>query len=555
MKNQPRQAVGFLRGRQERSDLRYWLALVSYDPEEKTVSNKFYLLYLVIFFTIWFFLVLVYFAQAFLGLFRLVEPMPASTVSSLLLMITFASFGLYLIIKTTWRSPLIFSEEHRYLLCQQPFPPRTIVFRWWQQPWLQNLLLFVLICLMLGFTFGEASFPSQEMSSYFFLYVWYGLRVALLALPFHLAIFITTWSAGLFALEHRGKFLAYLPSLLLVLLAISGLTLIIQPSFFGVLPTSLLGLSSFLSNLLLSFFGQGSYSIFQTFLLGLSLVGLSFLLLWLASKRFSPSKAAQETEIAAKIAGFMKYGQVAAIRTMRKKQHLGLGRSSRFSPDWQEDQAFFWKGILQYRRSFGLREIWRLFVSLLFVISINLIGNNPAGWIGLISWVWLLNGPLTELLGEDLSLWQLTRQLPIPAAKWALASLLIPLFPVLVVAMVGQVFSLAYLPVAEWALLFTIPLGLLSAALQLGQDLVRKNRPELLAGGSVQSSGLRGLVMAILCLLLPQVALKIPLPTVNWIITLAIAVLLLLGSYTGFLRQIRNLTAEAKPSFISLFSA
>ena len=153
------------------------------------------------------------------------------------------------------------------------------------------------------------------------------------------------------------------------------------------------------------------------------------------------------------------------------------------------------------------------------------------------------------------SLWQLTRQLPIPAAKWALASLLIPLFPVLVVAMVGQVFSLAYLPVAEWALLFTIPLGLLSAALQLGQDLVRKNRPELLAGGSVQSPGLRGLVMAIFCLLLPQVALKIPLPTVNWIITLAIAVLLLLGSYTGFLRQIRNLTAEAKPSFISLFSA
>ena len=39
MKNQPRQAVGFLRGRQERSDLRYWLALVSYDPEEKSVSN------------------------------------------------------------------------------------------------------------------------------------------------------------------------------------------------------------------------------------------------------------------------------------------------------------------------------------------------------------------------------------------------------------------------------------------------------------------------------------------------------------------------------------
>ncbi|NLC29150.1 MAG: hypothetical protein GX773_01695 [Chloroflexi bacterium] len=553
--NQPRQAVGFLRGRQERSDLRYWLALVSYDPEEKTVSNKIYLVYLVIFFTIWLFLMLIYIAQAFLGLFRLTEPMPASTVSSFLLIITFASFGLYLIIKSTWRSPLIFSEEHRYLLCQQPVPASTIVFRWWQQPWLQNLLLFMLICLMLGFTFGEASFPSQEMSSYFFIYVWYGLRVALLAIPFHLAIFITSWSAGLFALEHRGKFLAYLPSLLLVLLAISVLALFIQPSFFGVLPARVLELSSFLSNLLLSFFGEGSFTFFQTFLFGLSLMGLSFLLLWLASKRFSPSKAAQETEFAAKIASFMKYGQVAAIKTMRKEQHLGLAGSSRFLPDWQAEKAFFWKGILQYRRNFGLREIWLLFVSLFFVISINLGGNNPAGWIGLISWLWLLSGPLTELLSQDLSLWQLTRQLPIPAAKWALASLLTSLFPVLLVAMVGQVFSLAFFPAAEWTLLLTIPMGLLSAALQLGQDLVRKNRPELLAVGSVQSAGLRGLVMAILCLLLPQVALKIPLPSFNWIIALAMAVLLLLGSYFGFLRQIRDLTVEAKASFNSIFSA
>ncbi|MCK9247288.1 MAG: putative ABC exporter domain-containing protein [Anaerolineaceae bacterium] len=555
MLNQPRQAVGFLRGRQEHSDLRYWLALVSYDPEEKTVSNKIYLVYLVIFFTIWLFLMLVYIAQAFLGLFRLTEPMPASTISSLLLIITFASFGLYLIIKSAWRSPLIFTEEHRYLLCQQPVPPRTIVFRWWQQPWLQNLLLFILICLMLGFALGEASFPSEEMSSHFFIYVWYGLRVALLAIPFHLTIFITSWSAGLFALENRGKFLAYLPSLLLVLLAISALALFILPTFFGELPAILLTPFGILSSLLLSFFGEGSFTFIQTFLLGLSLMGLSFLLLWLASKRFSPSKAAQETEIAAKISSFMKYGQTAAIKDVRKKQRLGLAGRSRFLPNWQAEKAFFWKGILQYRRNFGLREIWLLFVSLLFVTSINLGGNNPAGWIGLISWLWLLSGHLTELLSQDLSLWQLTRQLPIPAAKWALASLLTPLFPVLLAAMVGQVFSLAIFSVAEWALLFTIPLGLLSAALQLGQDLVRKNRPERLAAGTVQSSGLRGLVMAILCLLLPQVALKIPLPSVNWIIGIITAILFLLGSYYGFLRQIKNLTVEDKASYTSIFSA
>ena len=142
MRSQASKAVNFLRSRQGKTDMRYWFSFVSYDPEEKSLSNRAYLLYLIVFFAIWFFLVLIFVARGFSLLLQLFQPFPTTSASVLLLGLTFAIFSLNLFIKNAHRSPLIFDEEHRYLLCQQAVSPRIIVFRWWQQPWLYNLLVF-----------------------------------------------------------------------------------------------------------------------------------------------------------------------------------------------------------------------------------------------------------------------------------------------------------------------------------------------------------------------------------------------------------------------------
>ncbi len=541
MRSQASEAVNFLRSRQGKTDMRYWFSIVSYDPEEKSLSNRAYLLYLIVFFAIWFFLVLIFVARGFSLLLQLFQPFPATSASVLLLGLTFAVFSLNLFVKNARRSPLIFDEEHRYLLCQQAVSPRIIVFRWWQQPWLYNLLVFTLIALILGFTLGEATFPAGEMSQYFFVYLWYGFRVVLVSLPFQLAIFIASWANGLGALRNRGKFKAILPTTGIVLLVIFILLAVFVPALSGNFPNFLTPISTFFTNILLSAFGGGSYGISTSFLIGLFALGLSFLWLFFASKDFSPSKAAFETEVAAKISAFARYGQQDAINALRQKQRLGIKRKSHFEPNWQGEKAFLWKAWLHYKRSFTLQRAWDIFVSFSFVLVLNISGNSPSGWFILVSLLWLIREPVFEIFSQDLSLWQLSRQLPLESSKWALASLFIPTLPIFVAIILAQIVSLAIFPSANWAFILTLPLAFSAAILQLAQDLLRKNRSELLASGSLREYGMRGMLMAILCLIIPQIGLNIPVSPTNWITGIVLATLVLFVSFSGFKREFRKL--------------
>ncbi len=58
------QAVHWLRSRQEERELIYWLSIASYDVRDRSVNNRIYLLYLIVFFSIWIFMTLTLFASA-----------------------------------------------------------------------------------------------------------------------------------------------------------------------------------------------------------------------------------------------------------------------------------------------------------------------------------------------------------------------------------------------------------------------------------------------------------------------------------------------------------
>ena len=94
MSKQAWQAINFLRGRQEKSDLRYWLSIVNYDPEERTFSNRIYLVYLIIFFTIWIFITLVYAATFLLKYFPITGPIPPETIMASALLLSFLVLAL-----------------------------------------------------------------------------------------------------------------------------------------------------------------------------------------------------------------------------------------------------------------------------------------------------------------------------------------------------------------------------------------------------------------------------------------------------------------------------
>jgi|LSQX01.2.fsa_nt_gb hypothetical protein len=548
MSKQARQAINFLRGRQEKSDLRYWLSIVNYDPEERTFSNRIYLVYLIIFFTIWVFITLVYAATFLLKYFPITGPIPPETIMASALLLSFLVLALNTLLSASKRSPLIFTDEQRFLLCQQPVPPRPLVFRWVFTPWAQNFLLFILICLMLGFTLGEIAFPPDKISQYFFVYVWYGLRVVLLAAPFHLGAFLLSWAAGIFAMNHRGKLIAWLPSIIFaILLLLSAFSFLSSAYFSGSYPI-LQPFNILVSNILLSFFGAGNYGFGVTFLIGGVFALLAASLIWLVSKNFSPSKAASETETAALVTAYRKFGQLDALKTLRQKERLGLTGRRQFTPDWQNEKAFAWKALLVTRRNFGLGDLWHYLVSFLFMLSFSYAGNTPLAWLGLASWIWLLSGNSTELFKRDLSLWSLTRQIPVPIKKWSVIDLLLPALPHMAAALLGLLVGQLFFKTGSWQFIPIVLVGLFNAQLQLGHDLLRKNQVELLAAGNVQNFGLRGLVMAILFLILPLMLLLIPLGIFNFAIGTLSALFFAWVSWISFEHQVARYSVEKKPT-------
>jgi hypothetical protein len=136
------QAVHWLRSLQEELELTYWLAIVSYKRHDHSISNRIYLLYLIIFFSIWIFVTLTFFASGGELLLRLInsdDPIQAAIFLETLLLGTWSIFGLW---QSCKRSPVSFSEQDALLICQMPVSRRKVTMRWFLMPWLKNAILF-----------------------------------------------------------------------------------------------------------------------------------------------------------------------------------------------------------------------------------------------------------------------------------------------------------------------------------------------------------------------------------------------------------------------------
>lgn len=548
MSNPAIKAINFLISKQDYSDLRYWLALVSYDPEEKGFSNRVYLLYLVVFFAFWFLIVLAWLANGFLNFLPIFGPVPIETLISTCLLFLSSAFTIGNLISTSLRSPLIFSEEHRYLLCQQPVPPRSLVLRWILAPWLKNFLIFGFLGTLLGMVFAEASIPSSEMASHLPLYIWYGIRVFLLSLPFHFASFVSSWAVGIFVCNHRKKVFAWLPSLAFILLTISIFLSFFLPAFFGFNHPVLTSLTEFIRLLLLSFLGIKGFGFGTTLLIGFLLSALALILLWLTAKRFSPSKAAVETEKAALIGSLTRYAQFDAVKQVKREGKLSLSAKTGFTPKWQNSKSFLWKAFIITKRSFSLNDLWHALYPLLFIPAFAFAGNSPTIWLGIASWVWILSQNSLSLFQRDLKQWQLTRQLPCSIQNWGLIELFTPLIPTFLASLLGTLIAQLFLKTNALQFLPLFLIGLTAAQLQLGQDLLNKNQAENLISGSLRPIGLRGIALAIICMLLPFLIQLFPIQPINFILAILTALGLVCLGIVGFFKQIKSFSSGQKSS-------
>ena len=185
---------------------------------------------------------------------------------------------------------------------------------------------------------------------------------------------------------------------------------------------------------------------------------------------------------------------------------------------------------------------------LLFIPAFAFAGNSPTTWLGIISWVWILSQNSLSLFQRDLEQWQLTRQIPSSIQHWGLIELLTPLIPTFLTSILGTVIAQSLFNINALQFLPIFIIGLTAAQLQLGQDLLKKNQPDDLISGSIRSIGLRGLALAVACLLLPLLVHLFPIQPINLILAILTAFGLVWFGLAGLFKQIKSFSSDQKSS-------
>ncbi|NLN69685.1 MAG: hypothetical protein GX142_02720 [Chloroflexi bacterium] len=195
--------------------------------DDRSWENILYLIYLVIFFSVWWFVVLVFFAGGGAAILQGLNPQQPQIAAVAVALIAFLLWFVVAGFRSLRRSPVVFSEEDAYLVCQMPLDPRKLGLRWMLMPWLKSLVPFAAFAVTLGFSLAEVGMnPGAITINRVLNYSWQGLRALLAIIPIHLAMFTMIWIIGAWRVNAR-RYNRLLPGPT-ALFGMSGLFLLVE---------------------------------------------------------------------------------------------------------------------------------------------------------------------------------------------------------------------------------------------------------------------------------------------------------------------------------------
>jgi len=494
-------AVHWLRARQEENELAYWLAIVAYDRRDRSLNNRIYLLYLIIFFSVWIFVVLTFFASAgsiILRFLNPVNPVRAALFLEILLLAVWSVIVFWLSMK---RSPVVFSEQDEVLVCQTPVSRRWLTLRWILMPWFKSAILFWLGAVVLGFSVAETTMPGAITANRILEYAGYGFRAWVVVIPIHLALFALQWAHGIVRLQ-KDQERPWLPWLVMptaILLFLFLLAFTNNPN-----PDQLIPWTRIVSGItypLQAGFGLGNIPI-SILIGGLSALAALGIMVW-SSGTLSLSRAAQETREVEQLETALRYGFTSYARQLQDQRRLGVNRAPSRLPAVAGAGSLIWKDVLQSLRSFRLSSffIWfRLFLPMLGFVFLPDLGSR-ALVIGF--WVIQLGQAVVVRIRGDLSLWPVSRQLPISHKKFLKFNLLPAFLLSLLVSEAGLIMGSVIFKTPTGGLAILLPGIAASVAGMAAFDVIRRARGYLLIAGSVPEVSAGGIILGLLVAAVP----------------------------------------------------
>ena len=489
-------AVNWLRTRQEEHELTYWLSIVSYDKKDRSFNNRIYLFYLILFFSVWIFVTLTFFAGVgalLLRLFNANQPAQAALLCEVLVLGIWNIFALRAALK---RSPVIFSEQDATLICQMPVDHRQVTLRWFLMPWLKSAIPFWLMSITIGFSLAEIGMAGAINAGHIFAYAGYGLRAWAAMLPVHLALFAFQWVIGVYFLQKDLDRRQFAWPVMIFAIVLSSLAV------FSLLYA---GISDpFVKTLffpLLAGFGTGSLlpSLLPSGILAVALLGL----LYGVSGSFSLSRAAQETQGWEVIHTALQYGFTSYAESLQTQNRLGVRRAPSRMPALAGAGILVWKDILQSRRSFRLGSLGNWFTIFAIMLGLSLLPDLASITLAMFFWGNTIEKVSVIRLRNDLSCWPLTRQLPISYRKFLIFELGLAYLLSVMVSSAGLGLSAALFHTQIHSSILLIPGMVAGVAGIAALDVIRHSRSNLLLNGSVPNVNAGGILLGVLFAVIP----------------------------------------------------
>lgn len=482
-------ALWFVRSRVIFLELGYWMILLGYDLRLKRFTNRIYLVYTVIFFSIWIFALLALLADFGARLLRAIAAPSPVAAAALVGVVALLALFLVELFQATNRSPFSFSDEDALHFCTSPIDRRPVCLEWLLEAWVRSELAVGAVSVVLAYSVVETLAAEPLTLADLPMYIFSGARMILVAAPLYLGMKSIAWTAGAWRL--RGMVepvnIRWISLALLIFLA-AGLFLL-SPQLFltGLYPLTLV---------ILAGLGQAPWGAGLAAALLLTTVGLAAL--WRVSEQVSLARAAQEARERRAVAAAIFTGNTEIAQELRQQKRLRSEQTPSRFPTGSGVTALLWKNAVQALRRAQVSDILPWLGLFGLALTFALLPNWGTRIWSLVMWVLLAQQQMIRPLRRELARWWLIRQLPFRSEVSITAMLALPVVRVWLGGLAG--FGTALLFGAElpleifWLYLVTVPCIGLAAA----WHILRQAKTQELIAGRIPDLGLLGVLLGVL---------------------------------------------------------
>lgn len=536
--------VWMVRSRQIAQKLSFWLMLIGYDPHDRSLSHRIYLIYASIFMSLWGFAVLTLAAGATATVLTSMGNGSANQAAVQISLLLLGVWSLYQLWQVSRRSPFIFSEEDAHLICQTPVNRSVVAICWFVGDWFIQALPFWAVSVTFGFAMVEVQLAGNVTFADFFLYIASGLRALSAFFPLHFGLLAVLWALGALRLQGNREW-RWFPHLVLIgiLLVIGSLVLGIEnPEWFK-------SIAPIVQRILwpLNYPLQAAFSITPwingvVVALGVAILGL--MALAISGHGINLSRAAQESTQREKIQTAQRYGMLDVVHEVKQRDRLGIGRDPTRLPVRPGLWVLPWKDALQSRHEMGFGTVWNWLLFLGLSAGVFLTPDFGSRILLFAFWVFALGQRTTSRLRSDLTNWWILRSLPFQAERLLLADLAIPwilavILGWLAIIIVGQTLETFRLTVALLMPFVCLILSLISA-----YDILRQSKSGMLLNGNVPGVSALAILGGMLCLgFLAGIAWWFsPFRWISMLMTCGASILLVYGTWRMAANKYRSIS-------------